>query len=105
MKHLIFVKKANPQVQTFLTGQGVSWSVQWDADPIWNLLEVNHRIWLLAKADDGTRAVAVPSLSRTMRRVPQKYKDYLTARGVAWQDSDSILDVLVQLTGNENLDV
>lgn len=103
MQYLVFVKKSDPQVQAFLSGPRVSWSLLWDSDPIWDLLAVNRRVWKVAKADDGMRAIVVPPFSRTMRRVPQKYKDYLTARGVTWQDGDSILDVLVQLTGNEDL--
>ena len=75
----------------------------WDVDPDWHLFEVEYPAWKRAKAAPGSVAWAVPPLNRTLRRLPQALKDFLSARGAAFESGDSVADVLAELTGRDDL--
>lgn len=81
--------------------------------PGWDLLKgvsgflllrvVNPDLIQLAK-ENPTRASILPSLSRSAKHLPQRMLDFLQARGIVVEADDTILDLLVKLTGDEDFE-
>ena len=79
--------------------------------PGWDLLkEVNGFLLLrvlnpdllqLAK-DNPTRATILPPFGRSVKHLPQRFFDFLQTRGILVEVDDTVLDLLVKLTGDEN---
>ena len=78
----------------------------WATPPLdgWVLVRVyNPRLLELAKQFPSDAKVLPPE-NRTMRRVPQAVKEWLTARGVTFEPGDTVADVIAQLTGSEDFE-
>ena len=66
----------------------------------WGILRIPTYVW--EQVEDDARFHRIPMLSRTAKNLPQKVKDYLAARGIDYDPHESIADILVKLTGNED---
>jgi len=67
----------------------------------WCILRISGWVWEQVKADP--RFHRLPVLSRSAKNLPQKVKDYLAARKIAVEPDDTVHDILVKLTGIEDL--
>ena len=66
----------------------------------WMNLQLQTAEWEQIKADP--RFHRIPSLARSAKNLPQKVKDYLAGRGIDYDPHESVADILVKLTGNED---
>ena len=104
--YLVALKVSEPSVAFAITvarSEGVVGTV-WDGDPDWHLFEVEYPAWKRARAASNSVALAFPSSNRTMRRIPQGVKDWLTARGVTFEPGDTVADMIAQLTNSEDFE-
>ena len=70
----------------------------------WLLLRVRNPRLLEIARQQPTRAFIFPPLGRSVKHLPQRFLDVLQARGLVVEADDTILDLFVKLTGDEDFE-
>ena len=78
------------------------WGIVWE-NANWLILRItNGRLLGWALAQPGVKRV--PPLGRSVKHLPQRFLDVLQARGIVVEADDTILDLFVKLTGDEDFE-
>lgn len=101
----VAVKYNDPQVQQALVDNpGYEW-VAGFGDATWRIVGVkNPDLFKLARnleAQGSTLVRVLPAMSRTFNNLPAGKRAWLESHGVTFQPGDSMHDIMVKLTGDE----
>jgi len=101
----VFLKSSNPAVQTGLANNP-GWNHEGFNDGTWELFGItNGVLWEQIKSlqQQGSPLVrVVPALHRTLTRLPSGVQNFLNSHGVTFPPGDTVGDIMVKLTGNED---
>lgn len=102
----VAIKYNEPQVRQALVGNpGYEW-VAGFGDATWRIVGVkNPNLLNLARnleAQGSTLVRVLPAMSRTFVNLPAAKKAWLESHGVTFQPGDSMYDIMVKLTGDED---
>ena len=70
----------------------------------WWLLRVNNPRLVRIARQNPTRAEVLPALGRSVKHLSQRVLNFLQVRGIVVEADDTILDLLVKLTGDEDFE-